>query len=210
MNITLTKRQREILDFISRCQDEKGSPPTRTEICQAFGFKSPNAAEAHLKALANKGVISVIRGISRGIELTPLATGFLGNGDQSPSLPLVGQVAAGSPILAQENIEQNHDIDPALFSPKANYLLRVQGMSMKDAGILDGDLLAVHHSPVARNGQIVVARIEDEVTVKYFRKWGNQVTLAPANDDFKPIKVDLKTQSLDIEGLAVGVIRSIV
>jgi repressor LexA len=192
----LTPRQEEILNLIREWIETTGLPPTRAEIAERFGFSSPNAAEQHLKGLAKKGALELVPGTSRGIRLA-------GGG----GLPLVGRVAAGSPILAQEHIERHVQIDAALFSPRADYLLRVHGLSMKDAGILDGDLLAVHKSPEARNGQVVVARIDDEVTVKRFQQRGQIVRLLPENPDFEPIVVDLKRQELVIEGIAVGVIR---
>ena len=204
----LTKRQNQVLNFISEHIDKSGFPPTRSELSKHFGFSSPNAAESHLRALAQKGVIQLERGRSRGITLAPLAAASLPANSSRTPLPLVGRVAAGSPILAQENIEHEYRVDPALFSPRPHYLLRVEGMSMRDAGILDRDLLAVHRTPEARNGQIVVARVEDEVTVKRFHRQGHQVTLMPENPDFKPIEVDLRRQALVIEGLGVGVIRS--
>jgi repressor LexA len=194
----LTRRQEEIFNLIREWIETTGLPPTRAEIAQHFGFSSPNAAEAHLKVLAKKGVLELLPGASRGIRLP-------GGG----GLPLVGRVAAGSPILAQENIERHYQLDAAMFSPRADYLLKVSGMSMKDAGILDGDLLAVHRSAEARAGQVVVARIGDEVTVKRFHKRGHIVQLLPENPDFAPIVVDLKRQELAIEGVAVGVIRSV-
>ncbi|MCB1964235.1 MAG: transcriptional repressor LexA [Rhodocyclaceae bacterium] len=197
MRADLTARQREILDFIRQTQQEEGLPPTRAEICTAFGFRSPNAAETHLRALAAKGAITVDNGRARGIRLT-----------EASGLPLVGHVAAGSPILAQEHIERHHPINPELFSPRADYLLRVRGLSMRDAGILDGDLLAVHRCSDVRNGQIVVARIDDEVTVKRYRRSGRVVELIPENTDFEVIHVDLASTPLEIEGLAVGLIRS--
>ncbi|MBN8774825.1 MAG: repressor LexA [Thiobacillus sp. 63-78] len=193
----LTRRQEEIFKLIREWIETTGLPPTRAEIAQRFGFSSPNAAEQHLKALAKKGVLELVPGASRGIRLAD------GGG-----LPLVGQVAAGSPILAQENIERHYQLDAALFSPRADYLLKVRGMSMKDAGILDGDLLAVHRSAEARAGQVVVARIGDEVTVKRFQKRGHTVRLLPENPDFEPIAVDLARQDFAIEGIAVGVIRN--
>ena len=194
---SLTPRQAEILQFIRDTLGESGMPPTREEIMRAFGFRSPNAAQAHLQALARKGVIELRSGASRGIRLRD------GGG-----LPLVGRVAAGQPILAEQHIEDHYSIDPRLFTPAPDYLLRVRGMSMKDAGILDGDLLAVHRTPEARNGQIVVARLEDEVTVKRFRRRGNRVTLLPENPEFEPITVDLRHEPLMIEGIGVGVIRN--
>jgi repressor LexA len=202
----LTPRQREILKYISEHIDKNGFPPTRAELSSHFGFSSPNAAESHLRALDSKGVIQLERGRSRGISLTTLAAASL-PGRPRRSLPLVGRVAAGSPVLAQENIEHEYQLDPELFSPRPDYLLRVEGLSMRDAGILDGDLLAVHRTPEARNGQIVVARIEDEVTVKRFERRGDQVLLHAQNPDFAPITVDLRQQDLAIEGLGVGVIR---
>ena len=193
----LTRRQEEIFNLIREWIETTGLPPTRAEIARYFGFRSPNAAEAHLKVLAKKGVLELLPGASRGIRLP-------GGG----GLPLVGRVAAGSPILAQENIERHYQLDAALFSPRADYLLKVSGMSMKDAGILDGDLLAVHRSAEAKAGQVVVARIGDEVTVKRFQQRGHTVRLLPENPDFAPIVIDLKRQELVIEGIAVGVIRS--
>lgn len=204
----LTKRQKEILTFISDHIESAGFPPTRNEVSKHFGFRSPNAAESHLRALEHKGVIRIEAGRSRGITLTTLSSSNLPatNSLRTP-LPLVGRVAAGSPILAQENIENEYRVDPALFSARPHYLLRVEGSSMRDAGILDGDLLAVHRTPEARNGQIVVARVDDEVTVKRFRRRGFLVQLVPENIDFSPIEVDLRRQELAIEGLGVGVIR---
>lgn len=202
----LTPRQREVLNYISEHIDNNGFPPTRAELSGHFGFRSPNAAESHLKALDSKGVIHLERGRSRGITLTTLAGASL-PGRRRASLPLVGRVAAGSPVLAQENIEHEYRLDPDLFSPRPHYLLRVEGLSMRDAGILDGDLLAVHRTPEARNGQIVVARIEDEVTVKRFEQQGHRVLLHAQNPDFEPITIDLRQQELAIEGLGVGVIR---
>jgi repressor LexA len=199
--LKLTPRQAEILAFIKRCLDDNGFPPTRAEIAQELGFKSPNAAEEHLKALARKGAIEMTPGASRGIRIP----GSEARNDAS--LPVVGRVAAGAPILAQEHIEESCKINPGFFHPRADYLLRVQGMSMRDVGILDGDLLAVHTCREARNGQIVVARIGDEVTVKRFQRDGNKVFLVAENPDFAPIEVNLKDQDLVIEGLSVGVIR---
>lgn len=200
--LKLTPRQAEILAFIKRCLDDNGFPPTRAEIAQELGFKSPNAAEEHLKALARKGAIEMTPGASRGIRIP----GSDARNDDS-SLPVVGRVAAGAPILAQEHIEESCKINPGFFHPRADYLLRVQGMSMRDVGILDGDLLAVHTCREVRNGQIVVARIGDEVTVKRFQREGNKVFLVAENPDFAPIEVNLKDQDLVIEGLSVGVIR---
>ncbi len=197
MNDELTPRQAEILELIRENLEENGMPPTRQEIAKAFGFRSPNAAEGHLRALARKGAIELIPGTSRGIRLP----------DDGFGLPVVGRVAAGSPILAEQHIESRFQLDRKLFRPRADYLLKVRGMSMRDAGILEGDLLAVHRTQEVRNGQIVVARIDGEVTVKRFQQKGRQVQLLPENPDFDPIKVDLKEQELFIEGLGVGIIR---
>ena len=202
----LTPRQREILKFISQFIDKNKFPPTRSELAAHFGFRSPNAAEAHLRALQKKSMIGIEPGLSRGITLLPLSGAELPATLQT-RIPLVGRVAAGSPILAQQNIEDEYRIDPSLFTHKPDYLLRVEGQSMQDAGILDGDLLAVHRTPEARNGQIVVARLEDEVTVKRFMRRGHRVQLLPENMDFQPIEIDLRKQELSIEGLGVGVIR---
>lgn len=197
----LTPRQSEILLFIQSFMDETGMPPTRAEIARELGFRSVNAAEEHLRALQRKGVLELIPGTSRGIQLKDSLREQLG-------LPLVGRVAAGSPILAQEHIEAHYRIDTSLFNPRPHYLLRVQGMSMKDAGILDGDLVAVHRTPEVRSGQIIVARLEDEVTVKRYRQEGSLVWLMPENADFEPIKVDLKHQPMVIEGVVVGLVRN--
>jgi repressor LexA len=196
----LTPRQKQILELIQDVIYETGMPPTRAEIARELGFKSANAAEEHLRALQRKGVLDLIPGASRGIQLKDSLRDQMG-------LPLVGRVAAGSPILAEEHIETHYRIDPQLFNPKPHYLLRVQGMSMKDAGILDGDLVAVHRTPEVRSRQIIVARLDDEVTVKRYRQTGSLVSLLPENEDFEPIIVDLKTQALVIEGVVVGVIR---
>lgn len=197
MSDPLTPRQQEILDFIRDTQEREGSPPTRAEICAAFGFRSPNAAETHLRALAAKGALLLEEGRARGIRLA-----------DGVGLPLVGRVAAGSPILASGHVEQRYRVDPGLFSPRADYLLRVRGMSMRDAGILDGDLLAVHRTGTARAGQIVVARVHDEVTVKRLARQGPIVELLPANPEFAPIVVDTRREHLEIEGVAVGLIRN--
>jgi repressor LexA len=202
----LTPRQKQILKFISEFIDNNKFPPTRSELARHFGFRSPNAAETHLRALEAKSMIGIERGAARGITLLPLSAGELPASANLP-LPLIGRVAAGSPILAQENIEDEYRVDPALFPQKPHYLLRVQGMSMQDAGIFDGDLLAVHRTPEARNGQIVVARVDDEVTVKRFRRRGFRVQLIPENVDFEPLEINLRRQELVIEGLGVGVIR---
>jgi repressor LexA len=196
----LTPRQRQILSLIQTVIAETGMPPTRAEIAKEIGFRSINAAEEHLRALERKGAIELLPGTSRGIRLKDALREQLG-------LPLVGRVAAGNPILAEEHIEAHYQIDPKLFTSKPHFLLRVQGMSMRDAGILDGDLVAVHRSPEVRNRQIVVARLEDEVTVKRYRQEGHQVWLLPDNPEFDPIQVDLREQALTIEGVVVGVVR---
>ncbi len=196
----LTPRQRQILDFIRDQLEESGMPPTRAEIATALGFKSANAAEEHLKALKRKGVIDLVPGASRGIQLKDTMRDQMG-------LPLIGRVAAGRPIMSEEHIEGRFQVDPKLFSPRPHYLLKVQGMSMKDIGIMDGDLVAVHRTPEVRNRQIVVARLENEVTVKRYRQEGSVVWLLPENTDFEPIRVDLKEQSVLIEGVVVGVLR---
>ncbi|MBC7191842.1 transcriptional repressor LexA [Marinobacter sp.] len=195
----LTARQTEVLELIRTYIADTGYPPTRAEIAAELGFRSANAAEEHLRALARKGAIEMVPGASRGIRL-PEAEPDLG-------LPVIGQVAAGSPILAQEHIEDHCTLQPDFFSPAADYLLRVRGMSMKDIGILDGDLLAVHRTQDVQNGQVVVARVGEEVTVKRFRKEGHKVLLIAENEEFAPIEVDLREQELFIEGLGVGVIR---
>ncbi len=194
---TLTARQQQILQLIRDAISERGSPPTRAEIAQAFGFRSPNAAESHLRALARKGAISLDEGRARGIRLA-----------EQPGMPLIGRVAAGNPILADAHVQGRYQVDPALFSPRADYLLRVRGQSMRDAGILDGDLLAVHSTTEARNGQIIVARLCDEVTVKRLNRQGARVELLPENPDFNPIVVDMQRDTLVIEGVVVGLIRN--
>ena len=196
----LTPRQKQILEMIQEFIAVSGMPPTRAEIAAELGFKSANAAEEHLRALQRKGVLDLLPGASRGIQLKDSLRNQMG-------LPLVGRVAAGSPILAEEHIEAHYKIDPQLFRPKPHYLLRVQGMSMKNAGILDGDLVAVHRTPEVRSRQIIVARIDDEVTVKRYQQNGTLVSLLPENDEFEPIEIDLKEQELVIEGVVVGVIR---
>lgn len=198
----LTPRQSEILAFIRSCLEANGYPPTRAEIAQKLGFKSPNAAEEHLKALARKGAIEMTPGASRGIRIPDYEPSTVEDG-----LPVIGRVAAGAPILAEQNIEDSCRINPEFFHPRADYLLRVRGMSMKNIGIFDGDLLAVHSTREARNGQVVVARLDDEVTVKRFKREGNHVWLIAENEEFAPIEVDLTQQDLVIEGLSVGVIR---
>ena len=196
----LTPRQSQILEMVQDFIAETGMPPTRAEIARELGFKSANAAEEHLRALQKKGVLELIPGASRGIQLKDSLREQIG-------LPLVGRVAAGSPILAEEHIETHYRIDPQLFNPKPHYLLRVYGMSMKNAGILDGDLVAVHRTPEVRSRQIVVVRLDDEVTVKRYRQKGSIVELLPENEDFDTIHVDLTEQMMVIEGVVVGVIR---
>jgi repressor LexA len=195
--LPLTERQAQILQLIRELVETTGIPPTRAEIARALGFRSVNAAEDHLRALQRKGVIEILPGASRGIRLK-----------DSPGIPVVGHVAAGSPILAEQHIEGRYHLDRTLFRPPADYLLRVRGMSMRDAGILDGDLLAVHRISEARNGQIVVARLHDEVTVKRFRRRGYEVLLLPENSEFQPIRMDLRREALVIEGRGVGLIRN--
>lgn len=200
----LTRRQEEVLQLIKDTMQDTGMPPTRAEIAQQLGFKSANAAEEHLKALARKQVIEILPGTSRGIKLnTPLDDQI-----EEEGLPLIGKVAAGEPILATEHVECHYRVDADLFKPSANFLLRVEGMSMKDIGIFDGDLLAVHSTQDVHNGQVVVARVDEEVTVKRLEKRGRQIILHAENDDFSPIKVDLAQQPFNIEGIAVGVIRN--
>ena len=192
-----TRRQAQILDFIRDAIEGNGYPPTLAEIAGHFGFRSHNAAVDHLKALARKGAIELTEGASRGIRLTT-----------EQGLPLIGRVAAGSPILSEANIQARYRLDPALFKPRADYLLKVRGMSMRDAGILDGDLVAVHRTHEARPGQIVVARLHDEVTIKRLQRHGHHVELVAENPDFKPIVLDLRRDALVIEGTCVGVIRN--
>jgi repressor LexA len=197
----LTARQQQILDWIRRHLESTGMPPTRAEIAAGLGFRTASSAEDHLRALARKGALELMPGASRGLRLkeAPELPGL--------GLPVVGRVAAGSPILAAEHIEGHVRLDPALFSPRADYLLRVRGLSMKDAGILDGDLLAVHRAADARSGQVVVARLGDEVTVKRLKRRGRDVTLVAENPAFAPIAVDPR-QGFAIEGIAVGLIRT--
>ena len=194
----LTQRQQQVLDLIRSHIEDTGYPPTRADIAGELGFRSANAAEEHLKALARKGAIEIIPGASRGIRLP-----------ESAGIPIVGRVAAGSPILAQEHIEDYCDLPASFFRPRADYFLTVHGDSMIDVGILDGDLLAVHSTPTASNGDIVVARIDDEVTVKRLRRGREKyrLQLLPENDDYSPIEVDLREQEFAIEGLSVGVLR---
>jgi len=198
--LPLTARQNQVLLFIQEFMQDEGFPPTRADIAKGLGFRSVNAAEDHLKALVRKQAIEILSGTSRGIRL-------LGDAAET-GLPVIGRVAAGRPILAEQHIQRHYQVDAHLFRPRAHYLLRVKGQSMRDAGILDGDLLAVHRKPTAENGEIVVARIDDEVTVKRFRRRGNTVRLMPENDAFSPVVVDLRRESLVIEGIGVGVIRN--
>ena len=198
----LTARQAQILDLIKQSIVSTGMPPTRAEIAQRLGFRSANAAEDHLKALAKKGHIEILPGTSRGIRLTEEIE------QEDAGLPLVGKVAAGSPIMALEHVESHMSIDPGMFTPNADFLLRVEGESMKDIGIMDGDLLAVHKTQTVRDGQVVVARVEEDVTVKRLERNGSEVILHAENQAFSPIKVDLNYQDFAIEGLAVGVIRN--
>ena len=201
----LTERQQEIFDFVKNHISTTGMPPTRVEIAREIGFKSPNAAEEHLKALARKGYIEMLSGTSRGIRI-------LVNDEEAAnedSLPLIGRVAAGTPIEAIEHIEDHYPVSGTMFNPTADYLLRVNGNSMENIGILDGDLLAVHSTKDVRNGQIVVARIEDEVTVKRLERKGSVIYLHAENEEFQPIVVNLEEQPhFEIEGIAVGIIRN--
>jgi repressor LexA len=199
----LTPRQKQILFLIQKVIKETGMPPTRAEIAKALKFRSVNAAEEHLRALERKGAIELVPGASRGIRLKDSLREQIG-------LALVGRVAAGAPILAEEHIEARYQIDPDLFAKQPHFLLRVHGMSMRDAGILDGDLVAVHRTPEIRNRQIVVVRLENEVTVKRYRQEGQRVWLLPENPDFEPIEVDLRKQQIAIEGVVVGVVRNAV
>lgn len=194
---TLTPRQQEVLDFIRNHQETLGVPPTRAEIARAFGFASANAAEDHVKALAKKGLLWLEHGSARGIRLV-----------EQLGLPLVGGVAAGSPLLAVENVSAHYQVDPAMFSPRADFLLTVRGLSMTGIGIMDGDLLAVHRTAEARDGQIVVARLHDEVTVKRLQRTADGIELRAENPDFQPIVVDSPATDLVIEGVAVGLIRA--
>ncbi|HEX6265887.1 MAG TPA: transcriptional repressor LexA [Burkholderiales bacterium] len=202
----LTERQSEILKLIRELTEVSGFPPTRAEIAERMGFRSVNAAEQHLRALEKKGAIEISSGASRGIRVRDGRPG--GRAGRLMELPVIGRVAAGSPMLAEEHVQGRYQLDPNLFTPRADYLLRVRGMSMRDAGILEGDLLAVHRTQEARTGQVVVARLADEVTVKRFRRRGHAVQLVPENPDFEPIEVDLRNEPLVIEGIAVGVIRN--
>ena len=215
--LKLTARQEQILNLIKNAIENTGFPPTRAEIAAELGFRSANAAEEHLQALARKGAIEISPGTSRGIRLRDPGAGTTLSGRQMAlphpalmqlSLPLIGRVAAGSPILAQEHVEKTYQVDPAMFSGKPDYLLKVRGMSMRDAGILDGDLLAVRKTDQVRNGQIVVARLADEVTVKRYQKSGSVITLLPENPEFEPIIVKPDEDQFALEGLAVGLMRS--
>lgn len=217
--IKLTARQEQILNLIREAIENTGFPPTRAEIAAELGFRSANAAEEHLQALARKGAIEISPGTSRGIRLRESREAALGRADMRQmalphaalmqlSLPLVGRVAAGSPILAEEHVEATYQVDPSLFSAKPDYLLKVRGLSMRDAGIFDGDLLAVKKADSARNGQIVVARLGDDVTVKRYKKSGSVIELLPENPDFEPIRVDATQENFALEGLAVGLLRA--
>jgi repressor LexA len=201
----LTQRQGEILRLIKELTEVSGFPPTRAEIAERMGFRSVNAAEQHLRALERKGAIEISSGASRGIRVRERAGARLG---RLLELPVIGRVAAGAPVLAEAHVQGRFQVDPNLFTPRADYLLRVRGMSMRDAGILEGDLLAVHRAAEAHSGQVVVARIGDEVTVKRLRRRGHSVQLLPENPDFKPIEIDARDESFAIEGIGVGVIRS--
>lgn len=197
----LTARQQQIFDLIRDHIQTTGYPPTRAEIAEHFGYRSVNAAEQHLKALEKKGMIEIVKGTSRGIRL-------MDDSAANAGIPIVGDVAAGAPILAQQNVEDYLNVDAAMFSPPADFFLRVRGDSMRDAGILNGDLLAVRSTPEVRDGAIVVARIDDEVTVKRLERRRNTVRLLPENADYEPIEVDLTRQELVIEGQAIGVLRT--
>ncbi len=224
MSLKLTDRQQQILDLIRQAIVNTGFPPTRAELATVLGFKSANAAEDHLRALARKGVIELTAGASRGIRLTELANESIETdvGSEIPAdrprlkklpgsgfflLPLIGRVAAGHPILATENIEKEINVDLDMFAERPDYLLKVKGLSMRDAGILDGDLLAIKKVSDARNGQIVVARIDEEVTVKRLSKSGGRIELLPENPDFEPIQIQ-PGQDFSLEGIAVGLIRN--
>jgi repressor LexA len=193
----LSPKQQQILDLIREAIENTGMPPTRAEIARAMGYSSPNAAEEHLRTLERKGAIEILKGSARGIRIK-----------EDSGIPLIGRVAAGSPLLAEEHVQGRYQIDAALFRPKADYLLKVSGMSMRDAGILDGDLLAVHRASEARNGQVVVARLHDEVTVKRLNRRGSIIELLPENPDFEPILVDTRRELFALEGIGVGVIRA--
>jgi repressor LexA len=192
----LTHRQSEILELIRTHLQDTGFPPTRAEIAAHFGFSSANAAEEHLRALERKGAIEILPGASRGLRIL-----------QPDGLPVIGRVAAGAPMLAEQHIESHCRVDAGLFKPRAHYFLRVRGLSMRDAGILEGDLLAVHKTQEVRTGQVVIARVNDEVTVKRLKRRGSQIQLLPENPDFEPIEIDPRKHRLVIEGLGVGVLR---
>lgn len=217
--IKLTARQEQILNLIREAIENTGFPPTRAEIATELGFRSANAAEEHLQALARKGAIELSPGMSRGIRVRHMHPENPNERKRAQmslphqtlmqlSLPLVGRVAAGSPILALEHIESTYQVDPTLFSAKPDYLLKVRGMSMRDAGILEGDLLAVKKAELAKNGQIVVARLGDDVTVKRYKKTGSIIELLPENPDFEPIRVGPDREDFALEGLAVGLLRA--
>ncbi len=217
--LKLTARQEQILNLIREAIENTGFPPTRAEIAAELGFRSANAAEEHLQALARKGAIEISPGTSRGIRLRDMGTGGPGRFHSTQmalphpalmqlSLPLVGRVAAGSPILAQEHIETTYNVDSSLFSAKPDYLLKVRGMSMRDAGIFDGDLLAVKKADSAKNGQIIVARLGDDVTVKRYKKSGSMIELLPENPDYEPIRVEPGREDFALEGLAIGLLRA--
>lgn len=216
--LKLTARQEEILQLIRSAIENTGFPPTRAEIAAELGFRSANAAEEHLQALARKGAIAMSPGTSRGIRLLPMGMGSTGKTSAQlalphPSLlqlalPLVGRVAAGSPILATEHIEATYSVDPSMFKARPDYLLKVRGLSMRDIGIMDGDLLAVKKTETAKNGQIVVARLGDEVTVKRYKKSGSMIELLPENPDFQPIRIEPGREDFALEGLAVGLLRA--
>ena len=214
----LTPRQQQILDLVQSAIEHTGAPPTRAEIAAELGFKSANAAEEHLQALARKGVIELVGGTSRGIRLRSSALRALNEsrnrqfslplpGLMQLTLPLVGRVAAGSPILAQEHIDQTYVVEATLFARKPDYLLRVRGMSMQGVGIVDGDLLAVQKAKEAKHGQIVVARLGDDVTVKRLHRGPHGIKLLPENPDFQPIVVS-EGDGFELEGIAVGLIRN--
>ena len=230
-NPKLTARQQQILDLVQNAIERTGAPPTRAEIATELGFKSANAAEEHLQALARKGAIELLGGTSRGIRLKSDTLRALNEARMAPynqgqnrpyskqpllplpglaqlHLPLVGRVAAGSPMLAQEHVEHTYVVEASMFQRRPDYLLKVKGMSMRDAGILDGDLLAVQKSKEAKNGQIVVARLGDEVTVKRFKRTRDGVELLPENPDFRAIRVPADGADFELEGIAVGLIRS--
>ncbi len=200
----LTPRQQQVFDLIKDKIELTGMPPTRAEIARELGFRSANAAEEHLKALAKKQAIEIIPGASRGIRILLQEEAA----NEEEGLPLIGRVAAGEPILAQEHVEAHYQVDPSMFRPQADFLLRVHGESMKDIGIMDGDLLAVHKTQDVHNGQVVVARVDDDVTVKRLERQGATVLLHAENEEFQPIRVDLTSQQLTIEGVAVGIIRN--